>query len=394
MQLIKPYTVNHDDSPIYSISVDPSGTKFVTSGLSKTSTGLIMIWDLQAALLEGTPNERRPLLLCRMEAHSACINCVRWSGRPKVFATAGSDSLVMVWTFAGNCPSSGGFEVPPEYWKCTATMAGHIADVLGLDWSPGDRYLASCSVDNTIIIWNANKFPEKTATLRGHESIVKGIRFDPIGKYLASQGEDKTLRIWATSDWTLLETIRKPFEKTSGSTHVLRLDWSPDGFLLASAHAMNNGGPVSKLIERNDWTYERDFVGHRKAVTCVRWSPTFYRGTEKGKEAAVSSICATGGKDRTLSVWSMSRSRPIVVLTNIFTKSIMDMVWSANGSMLLLSSLDGNVAICQFTPEETGSVLPQAEKLQEAQIETRTSTGKRRIVLTSAPVAEPKLKPK
>uniref|UniRef100_A0A5S6QGF1 Protein HIRA n=1 Tax=Trichuris muris TaxID=70415 RepID=A0A5S6QGF1_TRIMR len=459
MHLIKPYAVNHDGSPVYSISVDPSGAKFATSGSSKTSTGLVMIWDLQAALLEGTPNERRPLLLCRMEAHSACVNCVRWSSRPHVFATGGSDSLVMVWAFAGNCPSSSGFEVPPEYWKCTATMAGHTADVLDVDWSPGDRYLASCSVDNSIIVWNARKFPERITTLNGHGSIVKGVRFDPIGKYLASQSEDKTLRIWSTSEWTLLETIKKPFEKAAPSTHMLRLDWSPDGLHLASAHAMNNGGPVSKLIERNEWTYERDFVGHRKAVTCTRWSPAFYRINGKTNEAMVNCLCATGSKDRTLCVWSMSRSRPLVVLMNVFAGSIMDMSWTANGTMLLLSSCDGNIACCEFTPEETGTVLSSAEKVeylkkiygcinfsnlgfdrddsdatsvssliienpqflaihraallekkregeskdsasssmavlptvpvQERQVETRTSTGKRRIVLTHAAFVEP-----
>jgi WD40 repeat protein len=32
-------------------------------------------------------------------------------------------------------------------------------DVLDLAWSPKDQYLASCSIDNTIIIWNAFKFP-------------------------------------------------------------------------------------------------------------------------------------------------------------------------------------------------------------------------------------------
>ena len=32
-------------------------------------------------------------------------------------------------------------------------------DVMDLAWSSKDQYLATCSVDNTIIIWNALKFP-------------------------------------------------------------------------------------------------------------------------------------------------------------------------------------------------------------------------------------------
>lgn len=34
-----------------------------------------------------------------------------------------------------------------------------FTDVLDLSWSPQDKYLATCSVDNTILIWNAQKFP-------------------------------------------------------------------------------------------------------------------------------------------------------------------------------------------------------------------------------------------
>lgn len=36
-----------------------------------------------------------------------------------------------------------------------------------------------------------------------------------------------------------------------------------------SAHAMNSGGPTAQIIEREGWKCDKDFVGHRKAVTCV-----------------------------------------------------------------------------------------------------------------------------
>jgi len=32
-------------------------------------------------------------------------------------------------------------------------------DVLSISWSPDSTYLASCSIDNTVIVWNALKFP-------------------------------------------------------------------------------------------------------------------------------------------------------------------------------------------------------------------------------------------
>lgn len=63
--------------------------------------------------------------------------------------------------------------------------------------------------------------------------------------------------------------MTEPFDECGGTTHVLRLNWSPDGQYVVSAHAMNNGGPVAKIIERDGWKARMDFVGHRKAITCV-----------------------------------------------------------------------------------------------------------------------------
>jgi len=50
---------------------------------------------------------------------------------------------------------------------------------------------------------------------------------------------------------------------------ALRHDWSPDGQYVISAHAMNNSGPTAQIIDRDGWKYDKDYVGHRKAVNCV-----------------------------------------------------------------------------------------------------------------------------
>lgn len=38
-------------------------------------------------------------------------------------------------------------------------MFVNVADVLDVAWSPHDAWLATCSVDNTVIVWNALKLP-------------------------------------------------------------------------------------------------------------------------------------------------------------------------------------------------------------------------------------------
>lgn len=68
--------------------------------------------------------------------------------------------------------------------------------------------------------------------LKGHTGLVKGVTWDPVGKFIASQSDDRTLKIWRTSDFTCEATIKEPFEECGGTTHVLRLSWSPDGLYL------------------------------------------------------------------------------------------------------------------------------------------------------------------
>lgn len=64
---------------------------------------------------------------------------------------------------------------------------------------------------------------------------------------MASQSGNE-VRVWRTKDWGCEKVITEPFEECGGTTHVLRLSWSPDGIYLVSAHAMNGGKII--LIQR------------------------------------------------------------------------------------------------------------------------------------------------
>lgn len=84
-------------------------------------------------------------------------------------------------------------------------------------WAPDDSLLASCSVDNFILIWRVPVLDQAGSGLNagtgfsgasgaaplllaperrlsGHASWVKGLAWDPMGTYLASAAEDKTVR--------------------------------------------------------------------------------------------------------------------------------------------------------------------------------------------------------
>lgn len=364
---------------IFSIDIHPDGTRFATGGQGN-DCGRVAIWNLSAVISTTVENdENQPKLLCQIDSHLQCVNSVRWSHTGNYLASAGDDKLIMIWQLGGR------YQGNTEHYRTVSTLRSHSGDILDLSWSHDDQYLASCSIDNMIVIWNAQRWPEIAKILKGHCGLVKGVTWDPIGKYLASQSADKTLRIWRISDWSEEVCIKEPFEQCGDTTHVLRLSWSPEGQYLVSAQAMNNCGSVAKIIERQDWSFLRDFVGHRKAIPCARFNPNMFKFFLKSKkkrnqnEAETNNndvkdnqkqkfkthcICALGSRDRSISIWSTARQRPLVVMDDVFGNSVVDLSWSRCGYQLLACSVDGGVICFQFDSEELGSIYDQEERVQ------------------------------
>ncbi|CAH0546433.1 unnamed protein product [Brassicogethes aeneus] len=366
MIFLKPAWVNHgENKPIFSVDIHPQGGRFATGGQGG-SGGKIVIWNINPVLNEKDEDDSKvPKMLCQMDNHLACVNVVRWSHAGHLLASGGDDKLVMIWRLTNEGASSvfGSRQVNVETWKCVHTLNSHSGDVLDLAWAPHDGWLASGSVDNSVIIWNALKFPEKVAVLKSHTGLVKGVTWDPVGKYIASQSDDKSLRIWRTSDWMQQEIVTDPFEDCSATTHVLRLSWSPDGQYLVSAHAMNGGGPTAQIVEREGWRQDKDFVGHRKAVTCVRFNSNILKkSSSSSPKNHQYCCCAIGSRDRSISVWLTSLKRPLVVIKDLFDDSVLDITWSSNGLYLLACSWDGTVACVTFTQDELGTPLSMDEK--------------------------------
>jgi protein HIRA/HIR1 len=79
------------------------------------------------------------------------------SGR--YLASGGDDKAILVWQCSGAGGAVFGGIGGAEAWRCVATLRAHSGDVLDLAWAPHDAWLASCSVDNTVIVWNALNLP-------------------------------------------------------------------------------------------------------------------------------------------------------------------------------------------------------------------------------------------
>jgi hypothetical protein len=203
--------------------------------------------------------------------------------------------------------------------------------------------------------------------LQAHNNFVKGITWDPVGKYLASQSDDKRVIVWRVSDWKPEKSLVGPFRQSEGTAFFYRLNWSPDGSHIATAHAFNNSVPVAMLINRDDWNSDKSFVGHAAPVVVTRFSPMIYRKmmiwNEDGEETTeLYTICAVGSEDHSLSVWRSDSPRPLVVAKELFEHAVLDLSWTADGTRLLACSYDGSIAYIEFTRQECGDALPIHER--------------------------------
>lgn len=137
MKLLKPTWVNHNGKPIFSVDIHPDGTKFATGGQGQDS-GKVVIWNMSPVLQEDDEkDENVPKMLCQMDNHLACVNCVRWSNSGMYLASGGDDKLIMVWkraTYIG--PStvfgSSGKLANVEQWRCVSILRSHSGELPAL----------------------------------------------------------------------------------------------------------------------------------------------------------------------------------------------------------------------------------------------------------------------
>jgi protein HIRA/HIR1 len=397
MLIEKPPWVSHRGeqeglSAIYSIDVHPRGEKFATGG----GDWKVRVWSCKGverreitpaeSALESASGGAAKRQLAVLSQHESAVNCVRWSFSGELLASASDDRCVLVWELKpgkGQVPFGSSDPPNEENWTRWLSLQGHTMDVLEVAWGPGDSMLASCSIDNSVMVW---KVPDRGGgdglhgrlgaaaavgcrvlrpykTLQGHQSWVKGLAWDPVGKFLASAGEDRVLIVWRVGGtWEEEVRVTHPFEDSPDKTFFRRISWSPDGQTVCATNAKKGMKYVGKVIKRGKWEDDAssvDLLGHTRPLCVSRFSPILFR--RKDRPSKHYSILALGGSDG-LSIWRSDSAKTVAVVQDIFTKAPSDASWSADGLTLWVSSQDGTVAVLRFTKDELGHSLDSAER--------------------------------
>ena len=272
-----------------------------------------------------------------------------------------------------------------------------------LGWSYDGTILVSVGLDSKVVVWSGHTF-EKLKTLSNHQSHVKGITFDPANKYFATASDDRTIKIFrftspgpnSTShdqmnNFVLESTISAPFVNSPLTTYFRRCSWSPEGMHIAAANAVN--GPVSAIaiIDRGQWGGDTTLIGHEGPVEVCAFSPRLYGDNPGSKEltdgqpgSGYTTVIACAGADKSLSLWSTSNPRPLLVMQDLANKPICDLAWSPDGMNLYVTALDGSILVVMFEEGELG--YPKSIEENERSL-TKYGTGRKGAGVIETPEA-------
>ena len=326
---------------VFSLAVSPDGKVLASGGTDDDVT----LWNVETGEKTNTLN-----------GHQGAVSGLAFSPDGSLLASASYDRTARIWDVeTGQAKFSpfwhpdklnNGIAFHPErdllvagckdrrihYWD-TATgreigaVGGHSNFLTELSFIDGGRRLVSASMDRTLRIWDVDT-GVALRVMQGHAAGVTGVAV--VNEAVYSAANDGTVRRWksGTGDlrvadlpsepassaispdgstvaigfanghlglYSLVDQNRKWLNENKNDARIMRLAFSPDGELLASACYADN---TVKLWRTDDGELLQTFQGHTRAVHAAAFSPDgklvasasydgriglFEPGAEKGK---------------------------------------------------------------------------------------------------------------
>ncbi|KAK7532457.1 WD40-repeat-containing domain protein [Phyllosticta citribraziliensis] len=154
--------------------------------------------------------------------HKRSVRTCAWKPHitgESVLATGSFDASAGVWrkwerqsqgSFADDADGDEDGEEDDE-WRFSVILDGHESEIKSVAWSAGGQFLATCSRDKSVWIWEEMEDDnfETIAVLQEHDGDVKCVAWHPSEDLLASASYDDTIRLYREDldDWTAVAVL-------------------------------------------------------------------------------------------------------------------------------------------------------------------------------------------
>lgn len=394
----------HNRDPVLSVDIQPTPISSTTDGkgnLTRLASGgsdsHVLIW-----YVHNTDDAVQLELASDLTNHQRAVNVVRWSPSGEILASADDENFIILWHLKKDSDEKEKYNVFDdevtknlETWMIYKTLRGHLQDVYDLAWSPNSEELLSGSVDNTAIVWKAGKTNTRANRERhildDHKGFVQGVAWDPKNEYLATLSTDRYFRLYRWNEkaktYRVCNRISKSkypvddssplYEKTfrlfhddTLQTFYRRICFSPDGELIfvpsGVMEDLSNGAAGAKM-KNTTYIFTRHNLRAPAVVlpamdqytVVVRCCPELFtlRPHDENVRPMIALpyrvIFAVATK-KSVYFYDTQQKIPFGVISNIHYARLTDLTWSSDGSVLIVSSVDGFCTLVTFENGELG----------------------------------------
>ena len=279
--------------------------------------------------------------------HRTAVYWCAFSPNGERLATCGHDMQVGVWDVIGNSdPEKSIHENMGS--RINQVLKGHSGWVMQVIWSPNSKYIATCSADKTIKLWdvqdetNAAKWGMLVTTFKAHEDMVTSIIWHKDNSRIVSACRDGGMFMW---DVTL--QLQKYFKKESGDALKRTINSAANGNKEGHMDQINrivyNNSNNLILSASNDTTMKTwnartgrclmTFEGHHDHVLSCQFSPDDVK-------------IASASHDKSVRIWDVASGRCLNVLEH-HNNIVYDVQFSTfdNGRLLFSVGHDNRIIV-------------------------------------------------